>query len=100
MYFSTNQYPQFKGKAAQEQRKIIKAAIEAYNKWANLRFWVAVAVIFGSTWLYSLASKELPSWYDWTMSLGVGFFFYAYLLFEINGPIYKAVQRYLQKEQG
>jgi hypothetical protein len=97
MYFSTNQYPELRGKTGQEKSKILKGAIDAYARSTILRFWIAVGILLASFWIPADFSSQEPSlWHEWIMAAITGLLFYAYLLFEINGPVYTAVRKYLK----
>jgi hypothetical protein len=99
MYLRTGQYPAFRGKTPKQQRQIASAAIGVHGKRVSHRFWSVVASLFGSAFLLGLfAPEDLPSWYTWIAALCMGIAFYGYLLFEINGPIHRAVQLYLGHE--
>jgi hypothetical protein len=36
-------------------------------------------------------------WMDWVVVLACVLVFYAYILWEINGPVFRAVERYLSR---
>ncbi len=99
MYFKLGHYPCLKGMAKKEQARLCTAALRKYDRWARLRFWLVVFMLLVSAALVgSLAPGEgLPAGLV-AAEAGVagGILFYGYLLWEINGPIYEAVTKFIQ----
>ena len=99
MYFGTSQYPSLRDKPKKEQRAIVSAAVDAHAKWVNRRFWIAIATMLLAGWLYGgMWEEQLPLWHVVSVAVCLGTLFFCYLLFEINGPIYRAVHTHLRHE--
>ena len=99
MYFGASQYPALRDKTRKERNRIVSAAIKSHAKWVNRRFLIAIAVLLGTGWLYPrLIPGDLSSWHIWTVAICLGALFALYLLYEINGPVFKAVQKHLEHE--
>lgn len=97
MYFAATAYPVFHGHSKKAVRAVVTEALRHYDPWAKWRFYavlLAVLVVlplpayFKDTW-------QLPEWTIWPVALYSGLVFYVYLLWEINGPMYRAVQKHL-----
>ena len=100
MYFRTSQFPALKRRSRAEQRRIIVAALQAHARGISWRFWAAlilIAVLAVGLGYLSLALR-LPPWTTLAEAVVVGVLFYCYLIWEINGPVHRAVQAYLAKK--
>lgn len=100
MYFRTSQFPALKRLPRAEQRAIIVAALEKHARGISWRFWIALALIVvlavGLGYLSILL--RLPPWTTLAEAVAVGALFYGYLIWEINGPVQRAVNAYLAKK--
>ncbi|MGS2722078.1 hypothetical protein [Paraglaciecola aestuariivivens] len=99
MYFKTGDYPIFQGVNRKERNKVVAEAVKANNKWVNVRFILAICVLF--IFAISVAKLEntfeLPGWTPWVIFPVFGILFYTYLLWEINGAVFDAVKEYTDK---
>ncbi|PTU31746.1 hypothetical protein CJD38_10635 [Stenotrophobium rhamnosiphilum] len=97
MYFRAGQYPALTGKPKAEQRKIVAAAIRTYNKHSSLRFFAVLIVLLGSIPLVSnfWGYTGLRNVWSLLWPLACGLIFYVYELWEINGPVLRAVDQYV-----
>jgi hypothetical protein len=97
MYFSTANYPALRGKDKRTIATVVSAALRRHDRWANWRFWGVLGLLL----MLSIGpaafdeSLQLPDRFVPAAALSAGLMFWAYLLWEINGPIYRAVQKYL-----
>ena len=100
MYFRTSQYPALKHRPRAEQRNIVAAALRGHSRGVAWRFWAALLLILvlalGLAWFSVML--RLPPWVTFAEAVAVGVLFYAYLVWEINGPVHRAVQAYLAKK--
>ncbi|PWF47605.1 hypothetical protein [Massilia glaciei] len=97
MYWKATQYPQLKNLSRAEQRHIIAEALKRHARWGEVRFWAVLVGAFGIvlSYIYVAAASEAPEWVAWLLPFLCGGLFFGYLLWEINGPCYRAVQVYL-----
>ncbi len=101
MYFSAKQYPVLSEMSKREKMKVIRSAIRKEGGWMTKRFWLFLIIMFASI---ALATKFgfillLGKWGGVIVSVAFGTLFYAYLLWEINGEIYAAVMRHIEKHE-
>ena len=101
MYFNVNRYPALRGKSKTDQRAIILAALRRHDRWINKRILLVICSLLGLTGAgVQLARRYLVSeWIDWAMLVAAALFFYGYVLWEINGPVLKAVEKYLSEQR-
>jgi len=97
LYFKTGQYPDLKDLSKPEQQRIVVDAIDQYARTTRWRFWIAILVVVASPFVPdSLPGDNGQTSWASLLFLGIGVvLFYVYLLWEINGPLFKAVQAYL-----
>jgi hypothetical protein len=97
VYWSSKQYPELKGLSPLEQRRILAAATSKFSKTLVRRFLVAVGLLLGCAVLDGALLPAYPfsDWRRWVLPIAAGTVFYVYILWEVNGPIYRAVTRYL-----
>ena len=100
VYFNITQYPAMKGKAKADQRFIVITALRHHDRWINKRFFAVICGLLGILGLSThLTQRYLTAvWMDWVLVLACGVVFYAYILWEINGPVFRAVERYLSRQ--
>ncbi|HXU05564.1 MAG TPA: hypothetical protein VN903_31615 [Polyangia bacterium] len=103
MYFSAHQYPSLKHRPKAERYAIIRAALKDIRKGYTKRFFVALVatVVVLVRLTRHVALDALPTdWRLWT-ALAVGFvLLYGWALFEINGPVRRAVEKHLAAQNG
>ena len=99
MYSNIGQYPSLQGMKKQEQKRLVLAALRERNKWVARRFVLVLFTLFAAAILLGLFGSRfgISNWLEQILLLGGGVFFYLYLLWEINGPVYEAVSRYTNK---
>lgn len=80
----------------QEQTHLVAAALRAHNRWVARRFVLAVLLLFlGAVVLGAFGSSlGLTLWWELALLLVCSGLFYAYLIWEVNGPIHRAVVKY------
>jgi hypothetical protein len=91
MYFRSGQYPMFKGLPRGEQRRIVHTAITKHDKHAGAR---VIAVALTLVAIACAISPFAPSAFVLVGAVAVGAIFYAYLLWEINGLVLRAVTKF------
>ena len=98
MYFSSSQYPEFRGLSGAQQSSILKAAIAAHEPSQWKRFTLALALALAAGYLIDhlvfvlgAASTAL----DYAGMVFTGLSFYGYLLWEINTRTHAAVRLHL-----
>src|SRR5689334_5883379 len=99
MYFRPSQFPMMKGSSKSEQLRVLIEAINKYGKPCIRRWWIAVAAWFCCAALSYFGFLQILNEYDALLAyigstLVYGIIFYVYLLWEVNGTIFKAVERY------
>ena len=96
MYFGTHSYPWIHA-LPKSERKAAMAAVYQKARWYDSRFFIAVGVLIGSAILVGrfVDTPWVKSWFP----LVVGAVFYLYLLWEINGPLYKAAEQHFRELQ-
>jgi len=91
MYFGMRQYPWVRALPKTERHAVLSAVVRA-TPFVAWRFWSSLALI--------IALTLLMGWYVDVRGLlrlfpvCAGVAFYLYLLWEINGPLYRAAQRH------
>jgi len=101
MYFNINQYPAMRDKSKGEQRNIVGTALRKHDRWLNKR------LLFASCCLLGLVGGGVqltqryfaPAWVDWLIFVLAGLLFYAYILWEINGPVRRAVEKHVSEQR-
>jgi hypothetical protein len=101
MYFAARQYPELRTMAKTQQLRFVAGAIRADNRWIGRRFMIAFwIVVFSSgsvAWLPE--SMGIPDWGGTAVAVVGGLFFYAYMLWELNGPLLHAVKAHVAVAQ-
>ncbi len=95
MYWRTGQYEVLRGRAAKDRDGIVRDALAKYGRATSRRFLFVVAWWVGGTIAGILHTRRsaVSDWKVWLIPVAGGVVFYAYLLWEINGPIRRAVER-------
>lgn len=103
MYWTSGQYQSLQGRDRQDRQRTVREALAKYGRSTSRRLTlvlvglVATAVAIASN-RWSLATLAL--WKVIALAVGGAVLFYAYLLWEINGPIRAAVEKYLAEGRG
>lgn len=97
MYFNVDRYPALRGKPKSDQRAIILAALRRHDRWINKRILLVICSVLGLSGAgVQLARRYLAAaWIDWAILLAAGLLFYGYILWEINGPVLRAIKKYV-----
>jgi hypothetical protein len=97
MYWRSGQYGILKRHPPDERLAIVQAAVRKYGRGYSRRFLLAVALLLGLviTSVRRIAPRSLSDWRVWGVAVIGGTLFYLYLLWEINGPVRVAVERYV-----
>lgn len=101
MYFGAAQYPALAHLSGADRRRTVAAALRAQNPWVARRLIVAFflsAFVPGAVSWFS-PEWDLPDWSATAVALFNGVLFYAYTLWEVNGPILLAVQKHVSTSQ-
>ena len=95
MYFNIGQYPVMRGKSKVQQRLIVLAALRQHDRWINRRFFAVICGLLGIVGVsVHIAPRYLSAqWVDWAILAAGALVFYGYILWEINGPVLRAVER-------
>ena len=101
MYLKSSQYPALSGKSKAEQRKVVAAAIRAHNKYVTIRFFAVFVLLMASVPVVSHFWQPACLCTHWTFvwPIACGLIFSGYLLWEINGPVLRAVEQYLESSR-
>ena len=101
MYWRSGQYEVLRGRAPRDRDRIVRDALTKYGRPTGRRFLFVVASWFGATITSILRARRfaLSDWRLWLIPVVGGLLFYAYLLWEINGPIRRAVEMVVAKER-
>ncbi|HXJ20498.1 MAG TPA: hypothetical protein VMT03_09710 [Polyangia bacterium] len=98
MYWRSGQYEALRGRDRNDRQRIVGEALKKYGRSTSRRFALVlvglVATVFG---IFSKTSSmtALSPWKVVAGAVLAGALFYVYLLWEINGPIRAAVEKYL-----
>lgn len=100
MYFRAAQYPQLASLRSSERRLVVAAAIREHNTWVGRRLVLAfVAMLITTVGVGFLpASMLVPEWAGTAVAVVDGVLFYLYLLWELNGPILRAVEQHVSSK--
>ena len=100
MYFSTRQYPEFRGLSRREQGEIVLAAVLHFDPRKGIRFLLALGTgcVLGLAVGYFGKSIFPLGYAAVAAGLTSGFTFGSYLFWEINGHTRAAVLRYLSEQ--
>ena len=83
-----------------ERNRILFAAARAYNHWMFLRMaGVFVLMLVATVGINFLSYLGLSDWSGTVVAVFFGALFYALLLWELNGPLGKAVAKYLSSDE-
>ncbi|HVV50595.1 MAG TPA: hypothetical protein VHO06_13095 [Polyangia bacterium] len=95
MYWRSGQYEVLRGRAPKDRERIVRDALARHGRATGRRFLVVVGLWFGGTITAILRTRRLvlADWKLWLIPIAGGVLFYAYLLWEINGPIRRAVEK-------
>jgi hypothetical protein len=95
MYWRSGQYEVLRGRAPRDRDRIVRDALTKYGRATSRRFLLVVACWFGATIAGILRTRRFAfsDWKLWLTPVVGGVVFYAYLLWEINGPIRRAVEK-------
>ena len=95
MYLNVAQYPALRGKSKTDQRAIVLAALRRHERWINKRIFLIICVLLGlAGGVAQMAQRFLAAeWIIWAILIAAAALFYGYILWEINGPVLRAVQR-------
>ncbi len=103
MYWRSGQYEALRGRDRADRQRIVREALSKYGRSTSRRFalvlvgLVATGVGVASN-RWSLAT--VSPWKVVALAVVGAAVFYGYLLWEINGPIRAAVEKYLTSRQG
>jgi hypothetical protein len=98
MYWRSGQYEVLRGRDREARQRVVREALTKYGRSTSRRFalvlvgLIATGVAIASN-RFSLATTSL--WKIVALAIGGAALFYVYLLWEINGPIRVAVEKYL-----
>jgi drug/metabolite transporter (DMT)-like permease len=96
MYFKTGDFPVLQGLNRKEKNERVANAVKRYNKWISMRFYLVIATVFACAYFTPELEQHyfLPTWSEWAIFSLLALLFYAYLLWEINSAVFKAVCLY------
>jgi hypothetical protein len=102
MYWRSDQYPVLKKHPPKERPAIVRAAVRRYGRPFSRRFLLALATLVGVvlTGVHYVRPRTVLDWRAWGVAVAAGLLFNVYLLWEINGTILAAVERYVAGEAG
>jgi hypothetical protein len=102
VYWRSGQYEVLRGRAPKDRDRIVRDALTKYGRNTSRRFLFVVALWFGATITSILRARRfaLTDWKLWLIPVVGGLLFYAYLLWEINGPIRRAVEKVVADKPG
>jgi len=97
VYWKTSNYPSLQGLTRKEQQHIVTCAIRKSGKAIGYRFLIATVVLLAVP-IVIANFERIPNWSSYLLVAPAGALFYLYILWEINGPIFKAVKTYQADE--
>ncbi len=98
MYFSAHKFPSLVNRPKAERVAILRAALKEHGRAYGARlFLVLIAAVIGILAFDRNFAPRAPltDWRWWVGKVVGGLLVYAYLLWEINGAVYRAVEKYL-----
>jgi hypothetical protein len=101
MYWRSSQYEGLKNRDRRERARLLRAALEHYGQAYRTRFNLALIMLVGVVILerHLKQSGVLSSAQVWAVAIGTSALLYVYLLWEINGTIRVAVEKYVAAEE-
>jgi hypothetical protein len=80
-----------------ERRRVLAAATAKFDKTYTRRFFVVVGLFLSTAVLDGalLPAYSYSDWRRWILPIAACAVFYVYLLWELNGPLHRAVRRHL-----
>lgn len=99
MYFAARQYPKLAPLSPAERRRTVAESIRQGDPWIGRRLLLAFVIeVIGSGSIGLMpASWGIPSWGGTAFALVGGVFFYLYFLWELNGPLFLAVENHASR---
>jgi hypothetical protein len=100
VYWRSGQYGILQQYPPKERVGIVRAAAAKHGRGYGARFLLAFATYAAAVLASAryIAPRSVWDWRVWAILVGGGVLFYGYLLWEINGPMRAAVERYLAEE--
>lgn len=94
MYYRACDFPELSGLSAAERKELLTEAIKKYCPGKSARFVIACCMLLA---ISAIGGILISSKWSILVALLCGQLFYAYLLWEINGPTAKAVKRLIEE---
>jgi hypothetical protein len=97
MYWSSLKYPSLRHLPPAERQAVVQAALKKYGRGSSKRFFIVLAVVIMGGAVAGARAFPRASFGDWRLWVGLAAaaaVLYGYLLWEINGPMYRAVEKY------
>jgi hypothetical protein len=101
VYWSSQRYPSLRRFPPEQRSTIVQKALKKYARGSARRFFVALAMLLMAAAVgASRTARRMPlsDWRIWGALAAAAALFYGYLLWEINGPVRRAVDRYAAEE--
>jgi fucose 4-O-acetylase-like acetyltransferase len=101
VYWRSGQYEGLRRRDPQARQRILREAVGKYGRSYTRRFTLILAgVVATAIWMATRRSwMNASPWRVAAVAVGAGVFLYGYLLWEINGTIRRAVERYLSERR-
>ena len=97
MYWKPSQYPELKGRSDIERRRVLIGAMSTHGRMLPRRLFVAAGLLLGAAVADGALMPGVPrsDWRWWILPIAAAAMFYAYLLWEVNRPLHRAVAKHL-----
>ena len=102
MYWRSGQYESLGGRDRKDRQRIVREALAKYGRSTSRRFTLVLAGLVATG--VAVASNRwsmatVSAWKVIGLAVAGAALFYGYLLWEINGPIRAAVDKYLAEKR-
>ena len=96
MHFRASHIPQLASVSYVERLRIMSAAVKAHDRWLPIRIATAFVLMLVAVVGVGLLNRVPDDAGIW-VALFAGALFYGYLLWELNGPLQRAVSSYFSR---
>lgn len=94
MYFGARQYPELRHMTRPQRLRFVASSIRNHGRSIGWRLLLAFVIVVTSSGSVAFLPESLnvPDWGGTAIAVAGGLLFYAYMLWELNGPLLVAVK--------
>jgi hypothetical protein len=103
MHLSINSYPSLRDRPRDERQAVLRAALKTHGRavgWRLLSAFAAIAAGMIAAFDKGSHRVRVLDWRSLCVVAAAAVVLYAYVLWEINGPVHVAVKKYVAAPQG